>query len=139
MNDLFDTVTRGNTSPNPESAAPEPVVEEKNQVLAEEGAAAKPELTGTEAEYGTNEEGEEENAVEESGENAAGDEIPAAASGNASTAAGITTQVTSSVSGTATAAPEGLTCLKEVAAGRPVACLSSRTNCQALSASSRLM
>jgi hypothetical protein len=86
VNDLFDTVTRGNTSPNPESAAPEPVVEEKNQVLAEEGAAAKPELTGTEAEYGTNEEGEEENAVEESGENAAGDEIPAAASGNASTA-----------------------------------------------------
>ena len=35
--------------------------------------------------------------------------------------------------------PAGLTCLKEAAAGRPRACLSSETNCQALRASHRLM
>ena len=77
MTDLFDTVGGGEPSPAlaPESAALEPAVEEKNQLLAEEEAAAEPEeLTGTaaEAEDGTTEEGEEE-----SGENAAGDEIPA--------------------------------------------------------------
>ena len=49
MTDLFDTFTGGNTSPNPESAAPEPAVEEKSQARAEEGAAAEPELIETEA------------------------------------------------------------------------------------------
>jgi hypothetical protein len=86
VTDLFDTVGGGEPSPAPapEFAALEAVVEEKNQVLAEEEAVAEPEeLTGTaaEAEDGTTEEGEEE-----SGENAAGDEIPAAASGTTSTA-----------------------------------------------------
>jgi hypothetical protein len=84
MTDLFDTVGGGDTSPAPEPVALEPVVEEKNQVLAEEEAPAEPEeLPGTEAEAEdvTTEEGEEE-----SGENTAGDESPAAASGTASTA-----------------------------------------------------
>ena len=88
MNDLFDALGGEKSSPAPEPAAPEPAVEEKNQVLAEEEASAEPEeLTGTKAEYGTNEESEEENADEESGENVAGDETPSAASGAASTAA----------------------------------------------------
>ena len=43
MTDLFDTLSGGEPSPNPEPAAPEPAVEEKNQVLAEEEAAAEPE------------------------------------------------------------------------------------------------
>jgi hypothetical protein len=87
VTDLFDAITGGNTSPDPESAAPEPVVEEKNQVLAEEGAPAEPEgLTGNEAEGEITEDGGEESAEEESGDNAAGDEIPAAASGTTSTA-----------------------------------------------------
>ena len=88
MTDLFDTLGGGTPSPAPEPAESEPVVEEKNRVLAEEEAAAEPEeLTGTaaEAEDVTTEEGEEESAEEESGENAAGDEIPAA-SGTTSTA-----------------------------------------------------
>lgn len=38
-----------------------------------------------------------------------------------------------------TATPAGLTCLKEVAAGRPVTSLSSLTNCQLLKASHKLM
>jgi len=85
VTDLFDTLGGGEPSPAPapEFAALEAVVEEKNQVLAEEEAVAEPEeLTGTaaEAEDGTTEEGEEESA-----ENAAGDEIPAA-SGTTSTA-----------------------------------------------------
>ena len=42
-------------------------------------------------------------------------------------------------SGTATAAPAGLTCLNEAAAGSPVAFLSSRTSCQLFIASSRLI
>lgn len=37
------------------------------------------------------------------------------------------------------AAPAGLTCLKEVAAGRPVASVSSLTNCQLLKASHKLI
>lgn len=37
------------------------------------------------------------------------------------------------------AAPAGLTCLKDVAAGRPVTSLSSFTNCQLLKASHKLM
>lgn len=37
------------------------------------------------------------------------------------------------------AAPAGLTCLKDVAAGRSVTSLSSLTNCQLLKASHRLM
>ena len=41
--------------------------------------------------------------------------------------------------GTATAAPAGLTCLKEAAAGRPVAAFSSITSCQELKASKKLM
>ena len=41
--------------------------------------------------------------------------------------------------GTATAAPAGLTCLKDAAAGRPVASFNSRTNCQLLKASKRLI
>jgi cell division septation protein DedD len=86
VTDLFDTLGGGEPSPEPapESAALEPIVEEKNRVLAEEEAAAEPEeLTGTaaEAEDVTIEEGKEE-----SGENAAGDEILAAASGTASAA-----------------------------------------------------
>ena len=44
-----------------------------------------------------------------------------------------------SLRGTATAAPAGLTCLNDVAAGRPSTCFNSDTNCQPLSASSRLM
>ena len=83
MTDLFDFVGGGEPSPAPapKSAAIEPVVEEKKQVLAEEEAAGEPEeLTGTaaKAEDGTTEESEEESSEEESGENAAGDEIPAA-------------------------------------------------------------
>jgi len=90
VTDLFDTVGGGEPSPAPapESAALEPAVEEKNQLLAEEEAAAEPEeLTGTaaEAEDGTTEEDEAESAEEESGENAAGDET-ASASGTTSTA-----------------------------------------------------
>jgi hypothetical protein len=88
VTDLFDTVGGGEPSPASahEPAAIEPAVDEKNQVLAKEEAAAEPEeLTGTEAEAEaedvTTEEGEEE-----SGENTAGDESPAAASGTASTA-----------------------------------------------------
>ena len=42
-------------------------------------------------------------------------------------------------SGVPTAAPAGEQCLKEAAAGRPRACLSSNTSCQALHASSKLM
>jgi len=77
VNDLFDTVTGGNASPGPEPAAPGPAVEEKNQVLAEEGAAAEPEeLTGTETEDEATEEIDEESAEEEGGENAAGNETP---------------------------------------------------------------
>ena len=38
-----------------------------------------------------------------------------------------------------TAAPDGLTCLNEAAAGRPIACFSSLTSCQELSASNRLI
>lgn len=41
--------------------------------------------------------------------------------------------------GTATAAPAGETCLKEVAAGSPVASASSLTRAQALRLSRRLM
>lgn len=37
------------------------------------------------------------------------------------------------------AAPAGLTCLNDVAAGRPVTSLSSLTNCQLLKASHKLM
>ena len=82
MTDLFDTVSGGEPSHAPEPAALEPVVEEKNQLLAEEEAATGPEeLTGTEAEDGTTVEGEEG-----TGDNADGDEIPTAASGTASTA-----------------------------------------------------
>jgi len=86
VTDLFDFVGGGEPSPAlaPEAAAIEPVVEEKNRMLAEEEAAADPEeLTGTaaEAEDETTEEGEEE-----SGKNAAGDEIPATASGTTSNA-----------------------------------------------------
>ena len=86
MTDLFDFVGGGEPSPAlaPEAAAIEPFVEEKNRMLAEEEAAADPEeLTGTaaEAEDETTEEGEEE-----SGKNAAGDEIPATASGTTSNA-----------------------------------------------------
>ena len=85
MTDLFDAVTGGNTSPGPEPAAPEPVVEEKNQVLAEEGAAAEPEeLTRTVAEDEAAEESNKESTEEESGENNDGDELPAAASGTTS-------------------------------------------------------
>jgi hypothetical protein len=85
VTDLFDTVTGGNTSPDPEPAAPEPVVEDKNQVLAEEGTAAEPEeLTGTAAEDEATEESDEENTGEEGGENTDGDELPAAASGTTS-------------------------------------------------------
>ena len=40
---------------------------------------------------------------------------------------------------TPTAAPAGLTCLKDVAAGRPSTIFNSWTNCQPLRASSRLM
>ena len=86
MNDLFDVVTGGNTSPDPESAAPEPVVEEKNQVLAEEGATTEPEeLSGNGAEGEISKDGGEE-STEETGENPSEDEIPTAASGTASTA-----------------------------------------------------
>jgi hypothetical protein len=85
VTDLFDVVTGENTSTDPESAAPEPAVEEKSQVLAEEGAAAEPELTGTEAEDAATEGSGEENTEEGSGENASGDEIPADSS-SASTA-----------------------------------------------------
>jgi hypothetical protein len=82
VSDLFDTVTGGNASPEPEPTASEPTIDEKNQVLVEEGAAAEPEeLTGNEAEDEITDDGEEEN-----GENAAGDETPAAASGTDSTA-----------------------------------------------------
>lgn len=45
----------------------------------------------------------------------------------------------SGVSGTPTAAPAGLTCLKDVAAGKFKAVSSSLTNCQAFRASQRLM
>ncbi len=38
-----------------------------------------------------------------------------------------------------TAAPAGLTCLKEVAAGSPVASFNSLTSCQLLKASRKLM
>jgi hypothetical protein len=85
VTDLFDVVTRGNTSPDPEPAAPEPAVEDKNQVLVEEGAAAEPEeLTGPAAEDEATEESDEENTGEEGGENTDGDELPAAASGTTS-------------------------------------------------------
>ena len=87
MTDLFDTVSGGNPSTDPEPAALETVVEEKNQVLAEEEGETEPEeLAGAAAEDGTTEEGEEGNADEESGEDAAGDEVPPATSENASTA-----------------------------------------------------
>ena len=41
--------------------------------------------------------------------------------------------------GIATAAPAGLTCLKEAAAGNPVASFNSFTNCQLLNASKKLI
>ena len=86
MTDLFDTVSGREPFDAPEPAALEPVVEEKNQLLAEEEAATGPEeLTGTEAEGEITEDGGEESA-EETGENPSEDEIPAAASGTASTA-----------------------------------------------------
>lgn len=44
-----------------------------------------------------------------------------------------------SFNGKPKAAPAGLTCLKEVAAGRPVTSLSSLTSCQLLKASHKLM
>ena len=44
-----------------------------------------------------------------------------------------------SVSGSPTAAPAGLTCLKEAAAGSPRASLSSRTSCHEFSASRKFM
>ena len=43
------------------------------------------------------------------------------------------------VKGFATAAPAGETCLKEAALGSPVAAFNSRTSCQELNASKRLM
>ena len=43
------------------------------------------------------------------------------------------------VSGTATPAPAGDTCLKLAAAARPVAALSSAASCHALAASRKLM
>jgi cell division septation protein DedD len=82
VTDLFDTVGGGETFPDPEPAALEPAVAEKNQVLAEEEAAAEPEeLAGAVAGEESTEESEGE-----SGENSAGGEIPVAASGTASTA-----------------------------------------------------
>jgi len=52
----------------------------------------------------------------------------------------IKTEITSSSdNGTPTAAPAGLTCLKEAAAGRPRDALSSLTSCHPLRASQRLM
>lgn len=44
-----------------------------------------------------------------------------------------------SFNGMPKATPAGLTCLKEVAAGRPVTSLSSLTNCQLLNASHKLI
>lgn len=44
-----------------------------------------------------------------------------------------------SFNGIPRAAPAGLTCLKDVAAGRPVTSLSSLTNCQLLKASHKFM
>ena len=87
MNDLFDALGGGESSPAPEPAAPEPAVEEKNQVLDEEDSAEPEELTGTVAEDEAAEESDEESTEEENGENVAGNETPAAASEAASTAA----------------------------------------------------
>ena len=44
-----------------------------------------------------------------------------------------------SLRGNPTAAPAGETCLKEAAAGRPVASFSSLTNCQLFNASNRFI
>jgi len=80
VTDLFDTVTGGNSSPEPDPAVPQPA--------AEEDAAAEPEeLTGNEAEGETTEDGGEESTDEENEENASGGETPAAASGTASNTA----------------------------------------------------
>merc|ERR1719316_367600 len=49
------------------------------------------------------------------------------------------TSFSASLSGTPMAAPAGLTCLKDAAAGRSVAIASSCTNCHALIASRRLI
>ena len=87
MNDLFDALGGEESSPAPEPAAPEPAVEEKNQVLDEEDSAEPEELTGTVAEDEAAEESDEESTEEENGENVAGNETPAAASEAASTAA----------------------------------------------------
>lgn len=85
MTDLFDAVSGGNPSTDPEPAALETVVEEKNQVFAEEEGETEPEeLAGATAEDGTTEEGEEGKSDEERDENAAGDENPATASGTTS-------------------------------------------------------
>ena len=59
--------------------------------------------------------------------------VSAAASGTSYAAA------SSAESGTATAAPAGDTCLKDAAAGSPVAARSSRTSCHAFAASRKLM
>ena len=60
---------------------------------------------------------------------------------NFAAASGVTSYAAHSTSfkGTATAAPAGLTCLKLLAAARPVASRSSLTRSQALAASRRLM
>ena len=48
-------------------------------------------------------------------------------------------KTTAALTCVATAAPDGLTCLKEAAEGRSSAALSSRTSCQEFIASSRLI
>ena len=60
---------------------------------------------------------------------------------NLAAASGVTSYAahSTSVKGTATAAPAGLTCLKLDAAARPVASRNSFTRSQALAASSKLM
>mmetsp|Transcript_19441 Transcript_19441/g.58199 ORF Transcript_19441/g.58199 Transcript_19441/m.58199 type:complete len:269 (+) Transcript_19441:568-1374(+) len=63
----------------------------------------------------------------------------AAATGVSSLSATAYTVFSSSESSTPMAAPAGLTCLNDAAAGLPVAWASSRTSCHAFTASSRLM